>query len=198
MAEPANPQGTAGDTERWIGRILLAVVLGEGIWGLLVSLTRDVIVPALSRVMGGDPQSPLYLGDGAFRIPGIFAAVLQFCLAGIVAIILNSYVNRGPRVVRVVTRVVSAPAFPAPVKASAPVPQAPAVPATAAIPAAPVNRPVPPPMPVVASAPPVIQPAPPAVPVAKAPTPPPAPPAKPAKPKKIYYNIVGEPVESDD
>ena len=212
MAETSNPQVPSNDSGKLIGRVLLAVILGEGIWGLLVSLTHDLIVPALAGVLGGDPQSPLYLGDGTFHIPAIFAAFLQFCLAGIVAIILNSYVNRGPRTVRIV-RVVPAATVPTPVKPIATVPPpAPSIPAPAVPPVTPplaVARPISPPAPspVVATAP--MEPKPPApvpppaappqpIPVAKAPTPAPVPPAKPAKPKKIYYNIVGDPVESDE
>jgi len=160
MAETSNPQLSSNDSGKLISRVLLAVILGEGIWGLLISLTHDLIVPALARLLGGDPQSPLYLGDGTLHIPAIFAAFLQFCLAGIVAIILNSYVNRGPRTVRIV-RVVPAATIPMPVKpiATVPPPAPPVVPAPVVAPVTPapaVVRPISPPAPpppIVAAAP---------------------------------------------
>ncbi len=216
MVESQISTHTSTDSGRCSGLVLPAVIRGEGIWGLLVSLTHDLIVPALARGMGNDPQSPLYLGDGSFHIPGIFAAVLQFCLAGIVAIVLNSWVNRRPRTVRVATRsAVPSPVPSAPVatKPGPPMAQtatpvaasaAPVATVATTVPPSPVNRPVA--TPVVPASLPVGAPitATPApakpVPVATAPPPPQPAPAKPAKtkPKQIYYNIVGEPVESDD
>ena len=46
--------------EKWIGQLVAAVILAEGIWGLLASLTSNLVVPLLARVMDGDPQSPSY------------------------------------------------------------------------------------------------------------------------------------------
>jgi hypothetical protein len=163
------------DPGKWVGRVVVAVLLGEGIWGLLVSITNNLALPALSRIMGADPQSPLYLGKGDFNFAALFASVLQFCFAGIVAVILYSWA-REPRRIR--TRVVQRATVPEQPRAavSAPVPVA----ETSIPPSEPVK-------PVQATAP--------------APTPPPPQPSKPVKPKKqkeVYYNIVGEPIESDD
>ena len=47
---------------KWVGQLVAAVILAEVIWGLLVSLTSDLLVPLLARVMNGDPGSPTYLG----------------------------------------------------------------------------------------------------------------------------------------
>ena len=80
---------------------MLAVILAEGIWGLIVSLTNNMVVPLLARTMGGDAQSPLYLGKGEFNVPALFISVLQLCFAGIVAVILNYWAGRKPEAARV-------------------------------------------------------------------------------------------------
>src|SRR5215472_794978 len=98
-------ESPAAESRKWIGRFLIAVVLGEAIWAFLVAITNHVAVPAMARVIGvADEQSPLYLGRGDYNIPALFAAVLQLCLAGIVAVLLNSW---SQRTVRVRTRIVS-------------------------------------------------------------------------------------------
>jgi hypothetical protein len=173
----------------WIGRVLIAVLVAEGIWGLIVSLTRDLIVPFLARQMGGDPQSPLYLGKGEFNIPGIFTAVLQFCVAGLVAVILNVWVRRPAKVTRR-TLVRTGKGVVAP--SVAPRTIAPASVVPAGIYAAPGD-------PVLAVAPlPASQPASPVAPKPPASPQPPAAqapkPAKPKTPREIQYNIVGEPI----
>jgi hypothetical protein len=197
---------------KWITKIILAVIVGEAIWGFLVSLTNGVIVPGLARVMGGDPQSPVYLGKGDFNLTGIFVSILELCLAGIVAILLNQWSSSGQRRVQVKTvKVKSVPAKnalpsiaptsiapppsvlksepvapePAPVAVAAAA--VPAQPASLSTPPAPVGVPQPPPSPKLAA--PVTKPA------------APAKPEKPKKPQEIYYNIVGEPInptEDDD
>ena len=139
------------DTGHWMVRLLIAVILGEGIWGLIVSLTNNLILPFLARIMGTDARSPLSLGNGQFNVPGLFTSVLELCFAGIVAVILNSWIQRKPKPTRSkpvrVTPIPVQPAAPrpsplavVPVQAPEPAPQpAPiAVPATAtATPAAP-------------------------------------------------------------
>ncbi len=109
MEESSNtPSLSAADSKKWIVRIVLALVLGQAIWGLLVALTAHLLVPLTARVMGGDPASPLYLGKGDIDVPALFIAILEFCLAGIVAAVLNSWVQKPGRVV--VRRVAAAPA----------------------------------------------------------------------------------------
>jgi large-conductance mechanosensitive channel len=166
------------DPGKWIGRVVVAVILGEGIWGLLVSITNNLVLPALTRIMGADPQSPLYLGKGDFNYAALFTSVLQLCFAGIVAVLLYSWARETRRIR---TRVVQpAPIAEQPRASVVPVPVAsPAIPATPVQPSEPV-RPV-------QTAPPPPQ-----------PTPQPSQPPKPKKPKEVYYNIVGEPIESDD
>ena len=159
------------DTKQWIGLLLIAVIVGEGVWGLIVSVTNNLVLPFLSRTMGADPQSPLYLGKGDFNIPALFTSVLELCFAGIVAVILNSWVRRPVR--RKVKRMKPVPTDPV-----ITVPSIRAVmPEAAGQPAEQFWSPP--------------QPAPPK---AAAPAPPPAKPAKPKPPKEIVYNSVGEPI----
>jgi len=173
-------ESSPADSRLWIGRFVIAVVLGEAIWGFLVSITNNLALPAMARAMGGDPQSPLSLGKGDFNAPGLFASILELCLAAIVALILNSWSQRSRRVRVVRTSAASAEARPARVAAAEPPP-----PVSAPLPAA-ANAPVASPMP--------------AKPVSSATEPPPTPaaPAKPKKQKAVYYNIVGEPVDPDE
>jgi hypothetical protein len=184
---------------RWIGKIIVAVIVGEAIWGFLVSLTNGLIVPGLARVMGGDAQSPVYLGKGDFNLTGIFVSILELCLAGVVAILLNQW-SSGPsrgRVKTIKVRTVKAampsiaPAGPAMPPASAPqitpaISELAPVAMAAAVAADPASLPVP--SAPVAASPPAPKPA---APVAK-----PAAQVKPEKPKphEVYYNIVGEPI----
>jgi hypothetical protein len=188
------------DTRTWIGRVLIGVILGEAVWGFLVSLTTNLVLPAMARFMGGDPQSPLYLGKGDFNVAGLFIAILELCFAGIVAVALNAWTQKGTPVRVKTVRVASIPAPPA-------IPAAPRPTASAAVPAsmAPVEpitttpseagevMPSVPPPPAAPQTPSrAAQAAPPK------PGPQPAKPAKPKRPKEVYYNIVGEPIESDD
>lgn len=169
----------ATDLGKWMWRIVVAVILGEAIWGFLVSITNDLILPLIARTIGGG-QSVTFPQKASFNVPGMFASVIELCLAGIVAILLNSWF----------TKLANPRAKPASVGISAPVPvqaadrnAASTKIALAAAAAAPANAPatkvnsVPPPA-----------------------SPPPKPP-KPEKtkpPKKVYYNIVGEPVDTDE
>jgi hypothetical protein len=168
------------DSRKWIAGIVIAVVLGEAIWGFLVSITSNLFVPAMARVMGGDAQSPLYLGKGDFNFQALFISVLELCFAGITAVMLNAWSQKPghvrPKSVRATP--VEAPAAPivAPPAAS---PAAPAADTAIDEATAPVKN------------------------VLSAPRPPaPSPqvpkPAKPQPPKEVYYNIVGEPVDPDD
>jgi hypothetical protein len=184
-----SPESPAQDASKWIGRVLIAVLLGEGIWGLIVSLTNNLLLPFLARTMGADVQSPLYLGKGDFNVPALFISVLELCFAGIVAVILNSWVLRKSRrgrakSVRLIPipsdPTVTVPSLPAvvPVQAAASVPPPPATPAPVT-PAPSSGQFWAPPE---SSRP-------------KAATPPPpAKPAKPKPPKEIIYNSVGEPI----
>ena len=173
---------------KWIGQVLAAVILAEGIWGFLASLTNNLLVPLLARVMDGDPQSPLYLGKGELNIPPLFNSVLALCLAGIVFVVLHQWSRRKSAPVRVkMVRVVKKVSQPAGrLSTTAPL-SITAAPAPSAVPPQPELAPR------ISSAP-VL---PPPAPVQSKPTPPPAAPAKPGKPKppkEVYYNLVGEPI----
>jgi hypothetical protein len=162
-----------------VGQLVAAVILAEGIWGFLASVTHNLVVPMLARTMEADPQSPLYLGKGELNIPAVFTSVLALCLTGIVFVLLYEWSRRKPasaRVKMVVKNVSQSAAVPLSITAP---PQPLAPPRTAAPPVAQISQPpapVPPPPPQSKRAPPV------------------ATPAKPARPKEVYYNIVGEPI----
>jgi len=203
IARNASPESPAADAGRWIGRLLIAVILGEGIWGLIVSLTHNLILPLLAKTMGGDVQSPLYLGKGDVNFPALFTSVLELCFAGIVAVILNTWVQRKTRSPRgKPVRVTARPVQPA---ASTPPPAVTPVKPTAVV--SPVIKPVPAPaVPIPAVPPPSAaspspgqfwsppEPSPQPKPAAPPPPKPAAKPAKPKPPKEVYYNIVGEPI----
>ena len=206
-------ESSALDAGAWIGRVVIAVLLAEAIWGFIVSVTNGLVLPLLARTMGGDVQSPLYLGKGDFNLPALLTAVLELCFAGIAAVILNSFLQRKPRVRRgKPVRVSPIPAQPAAAARAAVVPPSPpVVPVQGAVSVPPPAPPVvatPVPTPTVPSAAPAAAsqaqssgqfwspPEPPSQAKATAPPPPSlkAKPAKPKPPKEVYYNIVGEPI----
>ncbi len=227
MDQPAKPFTSDGaDTRRWIGRLIIAVLLGEAIWGLIVSFMNHVFVPWLGDIMGPSSGLPTSFTQRPYNYPELFVSVFEFCIAGLVAAIINYFLQRTgarrvktvksaspPGPVRVISQAApqSAPTETTPrqfemTPAASPVsaaeqdvrmyPVIPSilVPAASAEPAAPIAPPEPKPA-VVAPVVPV-----PAKPVAAKPAPPApkAEPAKPKKPKNVYYNIVGEPMPSDE
>ena len=178
----------SSDSRRWIGRILMAVVLGEALWGFLVSITNNLALPAMARVVGGDAQSPLYLGKGDFNVPALFASVLELCFAGILVVLLSARSQKSGRSQVRQVRVAPIAAGPlAPVVALAPT----AVPEPSA--ESRVTSVVEPG--VRAKAPVTSEPS---APPLDLPAPQPTKAAKPKRPKQVYYNIVGEPVETED
>jgi len=190
------PELSATDAGKWIGRVVIAVILAEGIWGFILSITNNLLLPLLARTMGGDVQSPLYLGKGDFNVPALFTSVLELCFAGIAAVILNSWVQHKPTVTRSkVVRVSPIPAQPALTPPPPPV-VAPAQAAAASVPAA-TSAPVPATARSLSASSAPAQ-APPAEqfwsPPEAAPPKAPAKLAKPKPPKEVYYNIVGEPI----
>jgi len=209
-----SPESSAVDTGKWIGRVVIAVILAEGIWGFIVSVTNNLVLPVLARTMGGgDIQSPLYLGKGDFNVPALFTAVLELCFAGIAAVILNSWLQRKPKVTR--TRAVRVSPIPmqsiAPTQPMAPTPSPVVVPvqASVSVPSSAPNAttvPVPAPVTPVAAPAQTTSPAAPSPGQFWSPPEPPAPkaaptapvtkakPSKPKPPKEVYYNIVGEPI----
>lgn len=207
------------DTRRWIGRIIMAVILGEAIWSLIVAVMNNLIVPWLGDVLGPTSGLPASFTQRPYNYPDFFVSVVEFCVAVIVAVVLNHFFQR-QTVARARPVEHSAPAaLPEPARIA---PQAPTIaampPARSPVtPPAPVANPNPvasprpvaaavAPAPLIAQAPlakpvPVAPPAQPAPDTRAAKPLPPAPkaePAKPTKPKEVYYNIVGEPMPSDD
>jgi|SRR5579862_3011349 len=186
---------------KWLGLAVAAVILAEGLWAILVSLTRSLLLPLLARLLAVDPHSPLYLGAGDINVPDLFAAIVQLCLAGILFLIIKSWAGK-PDAIKIApvkkpvaptsltTTTTAAPTTP-------PVPVA-SKPATSpAVEAQPTPVPLPPrPAPVAPAA----APAPPPPPAAQAPAVPkksaekPPTPPKPKKPQEVYYNSVGEPL----
>jgi large-conductance mechanosensitive channel len=230
MDQPAKPfTSDGGDTRRWIGRLIIAVLLGEALWGLIVSFMNHVFVPWLGDVMGQSSGLPTSFTQRPYNYPELFISVFEFCIAGLVAAILNYFFQRPaarrvktvksvptapPGPVRVISQAAASSALtetvppqfgitPAESSVSAPAqdvrmyPVIPSilVPAASAEPAAPIVA-APEPKPAVVT--PVV----PAIPkpvASKSPAPTPkAEPAKPKKPKNVYYNIVGEPMPSDE
>jgi large-conductance mechanosensitive channel len=249
MDQPGNTlTSDRAEAGKWMGRVVIAVILGEAIWNLIVSVMNNLIVPWVGDVMGQSSGLPTSFRQRPYNYPDLFVSVFEFCIAGLVAAILNYFFQRSaPRVKVVRAKSVATPATIEPVRMVAPL-QAVAVPSRPDLqPPAfqpPANqpaeaaalRPVASPAPV-SSAPnltatpavatpsvvqspitpaPINQPpvtqapiAPPQVARPVVPTPAPVPsaapkpapkptPAKPKKPKEIYYNIVGEPMPSDE
>ena len=192
------------DSRRWIAKVILAVILAEGFWGLIVSLTRGLLLPALARFMSGDPQSPVYLGKGEFDVPAIFSSILELCLAVIAASLLSYWSQ--PRPVRGRVRTVPAAAKTllsnVSSKGMSSTLTTPPMP-TSADPTSPAaSRTVATTEPTVPSISPTTSQKPSVAPIGASAKPDaPARPQKPQKPKDVYYNIVGEridPTEDDD
>jgi hypothetical protein len=167
---------------KWIGQLVAAVILAQGIWGFLASLTSNLLVPLLARVIEVDPQSQLYLGKGELNVPALFNSVLALCLAGIAFVLLYEWSRSKPPHVRVkvvrVTKKVSQPdggpvSIMAPPESIASQTQIPVNP-----PPASQISPMPTPQESKPASLPVVAPK----------------PAKPKRPKEVYYNIVGEPI----
>ena len=209
------------DARKWIGRIIIAVILGEAIWSLIVSVMNNLVVPWLGDVMGQSSGLPTSFTQRPYDYPDLFVSILEFCIAGTMAVILNYFFQRqrAGRVkpakssvstapvepaTRVVPQAVAAAAMtqapspvapppplakPDPVTPPAPVPVAPAGQAPF-VALAPLARPVP----VATAGPPVAN----SVAAKPLPTAPKAELPKLNKPKAVYYNIVGEPVPSDE
>jgi len=184
---------------KWLGLAVAAVVLAEGIWAMLVSLVRSLLMPLLARVLGGDPHSPLYLGTGDINIPDLFGSILLLCLAGIVFLAIRSWaateeVARSLPVKKVAKRP-SEWAIPIPTpNAAAAVQTAKVAPVQATESASDqVAPPAPASFPAQVAAPAAAIQTKPSAPEPEKPAKPQKP-AKPEKPREVYYNIVGEPI----
>src|ERR1700722_3620884 len=95
MDQPAKPfTSDGGDTRRWFGRIIIAVILGEALWGLIVSVMNNVFVPWLGDVMGPSSGLPTSFTQRPYNYPELFVSVFEFCIAGLVAAIINFVLQR--------------------------------------------------------------------------------------------------------
>ena len=206
------------EARKWIGRIMMAVILGEAIWNLIVSVMNNLVVPWLGDVMGPSSGVPTSFTQRPYDYPDLFISVLELCIAGIVAVIVNYFFQRQmtTRVKSVKTSVPtasveSALAAPhgAPAAAALTEPIAHATPPEPVVKSGPDTPPAsvavapatPPPSEAIPTGRPVATQA---SPVANSPTAKPVPPASKAEPpelkklKEVYYNIVGEPIASDE
>ena len=96
MDQPAKPFTSEGDTRRWIGRLIIAVLLGEATWGLIVSFMNHVFVPWLGDVMGQSSGLPTSFTQRPYNYPELFVSIFEFCIAGLVAAVLNYFFQRSP------------------------------------------------------------------------------------------------------
>ncbi len=81
------------DARKWIGRIIMAVILGEAIWSLIVSIMNNLVVPWLGDMMGQASGLPTSFTQRPYDYPDLFVSVLEFCIAGIVAVMLNYFLQ---------------------------------------------------------------------------------------------------------
>ena len=82
------------DTRRLIGRVIVAVILGEAIWALIVSVMNNLIVPWLGDVMGQSSGLPTSFVQRPYNYPDLFVTIIEACIAGLAAAFLNYFVQR--------------------------------------------------------------------------------------------------------
>lgn len=193
----------------WIGRIMIAIVFGEAIWAVLVSITNNLILPGLAKALGPDSQLS-QPGKLDFNFAALLISVLELCLAGITCLLIYAWAQRSvrPRVIR--TAAASAPrtmSILAP-PANPPAPERPiqAAPAKPSAPPPPLARPIEtdalskPSTPTSPGERPIQATPPPKPPLPASPPPQmanPPDPTRPKKPKVVRYNLVGDPVDDE-
>src|SRR6202162_644900 len=95
MDQPGKTFTSEGtDTRNWVGRIIVAVILGEALWGLIESVMNNVVVPWLGDVMGQSSGLPTSFTRRPYNYPELFVSVFEFCIAGLVAAVLNYFFQR--------------------------------------------------------------------------------------------------------
>src|SRR6478736_1221154 len=82
------------DTRKLIGRIIVAVIVGEAIWSLIVSVMNNVIVPWLGDVVGQSSGLPASFTQRPYDYPDLFVSIVEFFIAAIVAFVLNYFFQR--------------------------------------------------------------------------------------------------------
>lgn len=81
---------------RLTGTMLMAVIFGLAIWNLIVSLMEYVVTPWLGTILSQNAGLPPSF-TGNYDYPDMFIAIIEFCLAGIVAVSLNWLLQRPNR-----------------------------------------------------------------------------------------------------
>src|SRR2546428_8027028 len=99
------------DARKWFGQIIIAVILGEAIWSLILSVMNNLVVPWLGDVMGQSSGLPTSFTQRPYDYPDLFVSILEFCIAGTMAVMLNYFLQR-QRAGRVKPVKSSAPAAP--------------------------------------------------------------------------------------
>src|SRR5689334_16416683 len=79
------------DARKWTGWIIMAVILGQAIWNLIVSVMNNLVVPWLGDVIGQSSGFPNSFTQRPYNYPDLFVSVLEFCVAGMVAVLLNYF-----------------------------------------------------------------------------------------------------------
>ena len=205
----------ATDPGEWLGRVIIGVLLGEAIWNLMVSAVSNLFVPWLGDVMGQSSGLPASFTQRPYNYPDFFVSFWESCVAAFLAAVLNYFLRQTAARLKPAKTVVRAKPVEAPVSIS----QNPALEQAfrnqpLSTEAAPVMKPDPvmyasvtvvPPAPSTAPEP-AVRPAA----VAQELPPDPLPTAKPPqsvpkieskkteKHKEVYYNLVGEPLPSDE
>src|SRR2546430_16717525 len=82
------------DARKWIGRIIIAVILGEAIWSLIVSVMNNLVVPWLGDVIGQSSGLPASFTQRPYNYPDLFVSILEVCIPGALAVILNHFFQR--------------------------------------------------------------------------------------------------------
>jgi hypothetical protein len=173
--EPREPYST--ESKGWIARIVVAVILGEAIWGLLVSVVRGIALPGAAKVIGADSRLFAFIGKPDLDFPALVASILELSVAVIVAVLMNrlSDQHKEKAIKRPApkSQAISPTPLPAPPTNASSVSTAvaaePDVPAKTSSDFSPAQQ-----------------------------RPQLPKPAKSKKQKAVYYNIVGEPLDTDD
>lgn len=84
----------AFDARRWLGLIIAALLIAETSLAFIVALVRGVLLPLMSRGLGGENASPFSLGTQDLNWPDLFASVLELCLAVIAALLIFAWSHR--------------------------------------------------------------------------------------------------------
>jgi hypothetical protein len=63
------------DVRKWIGGMIMAVILGEAIWSLIVSVMNNLVVPWLGDVMGQSSGLPTSFTQRPYDYPALRAGL---------------------------------------------------------------------------------------------------------------------------